>query len=179
MGYYRKSLRHAKNSISYYRGQLDQSERKIFYMGEAHKMELKTVQGSLNAAMEEAKRVGEAHNKEVEKLQSELEMTSKADKLKYQSEAYSVGFLDYLRNFLAADPDYDWSTQFAPSTSGYMLKFKAENASLIERARIKLTEKIQGELDAAATEKAKKKEAQDKDSPNDSQMVSPSNTIVS
>lgn len=79
----------------------------------------------------------------------------KAETRKGQSEAYSAGFLDYLRNFLVGDSDYDQATHFAPSTSTYMLKFKNDNSQPIKEAKEELQKNISTELEL---EKAGKEE---------------------
>lgn len=67
------------------------------------------------------------------KLKSEMNEL-RAEIRKSQSDPYCAGFLGYLRNFLAGDPEYDWVTHFAPSTPAYMQKFKDENAQAINEA---------------------------------------------
>lgn len=59
-----------------------------------------------------------------------------------------MGFFDYLVNFLAGDPNYDWTKLFAPSTPAFMEKFKESKAAAIEKARQALQAKIQTEQEA-------------------------------
>lgn len=39
----------------------------------------------------------------------------KSDREKVKADAYTEGFMGYLKGFLAVDPDYDWS-RFGEST---------------------------------------------------------------
>lgn len=64
------------------------------------------------------------------------------------SQAYSTGFAAYLQNFLAADPEYDWSQHFAPSTPAFMIDFKAKHVAAIAKAKNDLERKIAGEQEA-------------------------------
>ncbi|KAL8120089.1 hypothetical protein AgCh_017277 [Apium graveolens] len=142
---------------------------------------LHTALGSTKTSRDYYKGLVEGVEKKVEeereKHKKEIKSENKDQEL---SQAYSLGFKAYLKNFLAVNPDYDWSTRFPPSTPRYKVKFKADNAATIEQARVGLQAKIEVELAVAEIEKAKKMEGE-KNGGNaeDSTMASPSNTIVS
>lgn len=88
----------------------------------------KKTQTSLEKFQDEAKQAQELLEGENSGLQGridELEVSLK----KEEGAAYSMGFLDYLRNFLVANPEYDWSSYFAPSTPAFMSNFKEENSA--------------------------------------------------
>lgn len=112
-------------------------------------LQIKNFQTTLNELTESSTAAANLANSTIAGLQSELE-SEKASKSKELSDAYGFGFLDYLVNFLAADPDYDWSKFFAPSTPAYMTGFKKSNAAAIEKARTVLQAKIQFEKEALA-----------------------------
>lgn len=76
---------------------------------------------------------------EIEKLQGEKD--------KELSDAYSDGFAAYLKNFLVADPDYDWALCFTPSTPDFMINFKVKYAAEISKAKAGLEAKIAKELE--------------------------------
>lgn len=70
------------------------------------------------------------------------------------SEAYSSGFLAYLKAFLGADPDYDWASKFPASTIQYMENFKVEHAAEIEleRKRLEVKRLAEAKPEAASTD---------------------------
>lgn len=57
-----------KSFVTYYKRQLNESERKLFDLGEAHKTEKKRLEDSLAEIKEIALKKEDAHAKEVEKL---------------------------------------------------------------------------------------------------------------
>lgn len=59
-----------------------------------------------------AKKQGEANGLAIQKIQGKLDLNTST--FKAQGDAYNVGFLVYLTNFIIADPYYDWSKHFAP-----------------------------------------------------------------
>lgn len=111
--------------------------------------QIKNFQNTLNELTESSNTAANLANSTIVGVQSELE-GERASKSKEPSDAYRLGFLEYLINFLAADPDYDWSTFIAPSTPAYMASFNATRVADIEKARTKLLAKIQSEKEALA-----------------------------
>ena len=109
--------------------------------------QFKQCQKALNELSESSTAAANLANSTITGLQAELE-NERASKSKELSDAYRLGFLGYLTNFLAADPDYDWSKFFAPSTPAYMAGFKESNAADIEKARKELEAKILSEKEA-------------------------------
>lgn len=91
----------------------------------------------------------EAQEREIARLKSENDRIQ-GEKDVELSQAFSAGFAAYLENFLAGDPEYDWSVHFAPSTTGYMIDFKAKNAAAIAKARAGLESKIAKERETLA-----------------------------
>ncbi|XP_063939024.1 uncharacterized protein LOC135148312 isoform X2 [Daucus carota subsp. sativus] len=111
--------------------------------------QIRNVQDTLNELTESSTSAANLANSTIAGLQYELE-GEKASKSKELSDAYRLGFSEYLINFLAADPDYDWTTFFAPSTPAFMVGFKEANATAIEKARKDLEAKILSEKEAFA-----------------------------
>ena len=109
--------------------------------------QIKSLQKAFNDLTESSTTAANLANSTIAGLQSELE-GEKAAKSKELSDAYSMGFFDYLVNFLAGDPNYDWTKLFAPSTPAFMEKFKESKAAAIEKARQALQAKIQTEQEA-------------------------------
>lgn len=129
-----KSLTSTKTSSNYYKGILDGVEKKVVDIKNDYKAELKRTQDELEKVKVESKTASEAQAAELEKLKAGNEILQ-GDKDKELSKAYSAGFVAYLQNFLAVDLDYDWTSHFVPSISGYMIKFKADNAAAIAEAK--------------------------------------------
>lgn len=165
-----KSLKNSRDSVTYYKGQLTELQKKLAEDDLSHKADKKHLQNALDEAAEIAKKQGEANALAFQKLQDEL-ADLEGNTLKAQSDTYNAGFFAYLTNFIAADPEYDLSKNFAPSTPGYMLKFKADNAQGIEEARLKLDAKIRGEME-------KKAQEPNKGDPADASGTSHSNTLL-
>lgn len=83
--------------------------------------------------------------------------------------------MDYLRNFITADPDYDWYELLAPSTPGYMLKFQIDNAEVIAAAKEELWLNTEAEKKIMVVEEARKKEMAGGEN---SEVASPSHTAA-
>lgn len=115
-------LNTTKNSSDYYRGLLDGAEKIVENERMSHKNALKAIQDELKKAKTDAKVAGEAHEKEIKRLKTENEKINGGKDLEL-SQAFSAGFAAYLQKFLTADPKYDWSQHFAPSTPSYMIFF--------------------------------------------------------
>lgn len=173
-----KSMTSAKTSSDYYKGLLDGAEKKIEDIQNDHKAELKGIQDEPEKLKAEAKTINEVMTTELESLKAENEVLQ-GDKVKELSEAYSAGFTAYLQNFLADDPDYNWATHFAPSTHGYMIKFKVDNAAAIEKVNEGLKAMIENELAASANKQEGREEEPQRDKDEDVVVVSPSNTVIS
>ena len=106
--------------------------------------QIKIFQSTINELNEASTAAASLANTTIAGLQAELE-GDKASKSKELSDAFSLGFTEYLINFLAGDPTYDWSKFFAPSTPAFMENFKVDRVALIEKARTALQAKIQAE----------------------------------
>lgn len=168
----------AKNSRDYYKGLLDEVEKKVEDEHLLHENALKSIQNNLDKSKAYAKALSEAHEKEIERLKAENERLQ-GDKDLELSHAYSAGFAAYLQNFLATNPDYDWAPHFAPSTPAYMIKFKADHVGAITKANEDLQARIQKELAALADKQEKAGEGAEGDKDEDIAGISPSNTIIS
>ena len=164
------SLNNSKTSSDYYKRLLNGAEKKIEELRENHKAELKLIQDDLDKVKSDAKTAIEAQAKEISNLKDEKASLQEGND-KALSDAFSLGFTAYLQNFLAADPEYDWTSHFPPSTSAYMVRFKEDNVAAIMVAKEKLEAKFASEKAA----KARKEEDRGEDTEN----VSPSNTVVS
>lgn len=90
-----KSPTSAKTSSDYYKGLLDEAEKKMEDIQNDHKKELKGLQDELEKVRAEAKTTNEALTAELERLNTENEVLQ-GDKDKELSEAYSAGFSTYL-----------------------------------------------------------------------------------
>ena len=121
--------------------------------------QIKSFQKALNDLTESSNAAANLANSTIAGLQVELE-GEKASKSKELSDAYSLGFFDYLINFLAGDPSYDWAKFFAPSTPGFMAGFKESKAAAIEKARQALQAKIQTEQEALSKKAGEAQKAQ-------------------
>lgn len=152
-----RSLKKLKGEASSHATKMAEAQKKLDGEIRARKDDVDKLQLTLDKANFDLDNLKRTHEDEIAKLRSENELLL-ASTRKGQSEAYNAGFLDYLRNFLAADPDYNWAQHFAPSTPGYMITFKADNAELIEAAKDDLRKKIASELKAAEDEEARKNE---------------------
>lgn len=108
---------------------LDGAEKNLEDERALHKSALKAVQDDLEKAKSDAATADEARKKEIEDLKTEDEKLQ-SDKNIELSQAFSASFAAYLENFLSADPDYNWSLHFAPSTPGFMVDFKAKHSGL-------------------------------------------------
>lgn len=118
----RYSLNRATISRDYYKGLLDVAREKVEDEHLSHKSVLKAIQDDLEMARSDAATTEEARKKEIEELKSENKRL-KSEKDLELIQAFFSDFAAYLQNFLAADPDYDWSLRFAPSTLGFMVDF--------------------------------------------------------
>ncbi|KAK1404804.1 hypothetical protein POM88_004409 [Heracleum sosnowskyi] len=81
-----RSLKTTQDSSDYYKGQLNDAEKKIFDLGEAHKEEAKNFKKIIAELTDTAKSENEAHAKAMETLQAELDGL-KASQKKIQREA--------------------------------------------------------------------------------------------
>ena len=162
----RRAINRYKDDLITLKGQVTEYHAKYHEEVKARKDDAVNAQKALDRQHDEAKQAQELLEGENLKLQAKVEELEAAAKKK-ESEAYSLGFLDYLRNFLAADPEYDWSSHFAPSTPAFMSLFKEENSAQIIEARAVLDDQIKNELAQLEIEKAGNKgetppEVQDK-----------------
>ena len=123
-----------------------------------HKKEVEKLQAALDEAKSDLRSEEELHNAAFSSLQAKFDEVN-AEKRKELSEAYSQGFLGYLRSFLGAHPDYDWSLFFPPSTVKYMEQFKVDNAEAINLEKAKLASKLQAEMAKISADEASKGEA--------------------
>lgn len=112
-------------------------------------------QGLLQRELDDVKleslKENEALATEVATMRSQIDLAqeSKSDEL---TDAYNAGFFAYLKAFLGAHFDYDWSTHFPPSTSKFMEDFKAKNAAEIEEERLKIESQKKEEAEAQTGE---------------------------
>lgn len=125
---------------------MDDAKKKVEDEHLLDKNALKAVQDDLTKVKADAKAVSEAQKKEIKRLKAKIEKLE-GEKDKKLSNAYSTGFAAYLQNFLAGDPDSDWSCHFAPSNPDFMINFKVQYAAKIAKAKADLEAKIAKELE--------------------------------
>lgn len=138
IGRYREDIVTLKGQFTEYHGKYHEEVK-------VSKEDAVKAQKALDKQHDEARKEHDALSGENSKLQAKVDELEASINQK-EGAAYSLGFLDYLRNFLAADPEYDWSAHFAPSTPAFMSFFKEENAALIFEAKTILDEDIKKEL---------------------------------
>ena len=118
-----------------------------------HKEETEKLQMALEEVRSDLKSEEELHSAAISSIQAKFD-EALADKRKELSEAYTQGFLGYLKSFLGAHHDYDWSVKFPPSTVAYMEKFKVDNAEAVEVERARHASKSKAELEKIAADEA-------------------------
>ena len=148
----RRVITRYKDDLITLKGQVTDYHTKYHDEVKARKEDTVNAQKALDRQHNEAKQAQDILEGENLKLQAKVTELEAAAK-KREGEAYSMGFLDYLRNFLAADPEYDWAPHFAPSTPAFMSQFKEENSAQIIEARALLANQIQEELAKLDAEK--------------------------
>lgn len=171
-----KAITKYKDDVFILKGQVADFHKKYNNEIKAMKDDANKAQMSLDQFQVEAKQAQELLEGENSRLQARVDELEASLK-KREGAAYSMGFLDYLCNFLAADPEYDWPSHFAPSTPAFMSNFKEKNSAQIIEARTLLDPQIKSELKKLKAEKAARK---DNEAPEnqDPEGVSPSNQVA-
>ena len=118
-----------------------------------HKEEVEKLQTALEEVKSDLKSEEELHSAAISLIQAKFD-EALADKRRELSEAYTQGFLGYLKSFLGAHLDYNWSAKFPPSTVAYMEKFKADNVEAIEEEKAKHAAKVASELEKTVVDEA-------------------------
>lgn len=154
---YKSSLRNLRKEKNSFVTQLSEVQKKLEDEKKARKENVGKLQSFLDKLFIEAKKTNEALQGENSKLQSKITDLETGIK-KRESDAYNFDFPAYLRNFLAADPEYDWAPHFPPTTPDYIVQFKQENATLIQEAKIALDARIKSELAEMIAEKGANEE---------------------
>ena len=150
----KKAITRYREDITTLKGQVTDYHGRYHEEIKARKDDAVNAQKAIDKQHEEAKQAQEALLGENTRLQARIDELEASMKQK-EGAAYSLGFLDYLRNFLAADPEYDWSSHFAPSTPAFMSHFKEENSTQIIEARSLLDDQIKEELEKVEAEQAR------------------------